>query len=162
MAAKHRIASWVRLLALAAAGGLPASRVPSPIGRRRGQGAGVARIPPIPPDVATSHLGTLLDLYRRGMREPLPDLLQHVGGAGPPARGADRVGDERRFDKRGPRSGATSSSSASDVPFDQLRDARPRPDEDGPGWAADEPTRIGRYARRLWGELLAIEERVGL
>jgi hypothetical protein len=29
----------------------------------------------------------------------------------------------------------------------------------GPGWAADETTRFGRCARRLWDGLLAREER---
>jgi exodeoxyribonuclease V gamma subunit len=40
-----------------------------------------------------------------------------------------------------------------------LLEERPRPDEAGPGWAADEPSRFGRVARRLWEPLLEHEAR---
>ncbi len=44
------------------------------------------------------------------------------------------------------------------MPFDDLLLAAPNADEAGAGWAADETTRFGRYARRLWDGLLAHEK----
>ena len=43
------------------------------------------------------------------------------------------------------------------IAFDDLLDERPREDEQGNGWDEAEPTRFGRYARRLWTPLLAHE-----
>ncbi len=42
--------------------------------------------------------------------------------------------------------------------FDALCGPVPREDEQGEGWPHDESTRFGRYARRLWDALLALEE----
>jgi hypothetical protein len=41
--------------------------------------------------------------------------------------------------------------------FDELLGARARPDEYAPGWDADEPRRFGRWACRLWDDLLRHE-----
>ena len=43
-------------------------------------------------------------------------------------------------------------------PVEELFQASLREDEQGEGWALDEKTRTGRYARRLWDGLLACEE----
>ncbi|MGH9154225.1 MAG: hypothetical protein ACRD03_17980, partial [Acidimicrobiales bacterium] len=43
--------------------------------------------------------------------------------------------------------------------LDRVLAAAPCDDEAGDGWAGDEDTRFGRYARRLWDPLLAVEER---
>ena len=40
----------------------------------------------------------------------------------------------------------------------ELFEEAPRDDEQGEGWATDEPSRAGRYARRLWDGLRAREE----
>ena len=40
----------------------------------------------------------------------------------------------------------------------ELFDVPPREGEQGEGWAMDEPSRAGRYARRLWDGLRAREE----
>ena len=71
---RHRIAAWVRLLALTAAHpgrqfealtlGRPASNVDATVA--------IARIPPLDAQEALDHLEVLLDLYDRGMREPPP------------------------------------------------------------------------------------------
>jgi len=44
------------------------------------------------------------------------------------------------------------------VPFSDLQQAAPEAGESGDGWAAGEPTRFGRYAVRLWGGLLDVED----
>jgi hypothetical protein len=43
-------------------------------------------------------------------------------------------------------------------PIEELLSAPPAADEGGHGWAADEASRLGRLARRLWDGLLAVEE----
>jgi len=42
--------------------------------------------------------------------------------------------------------------------LDELLAEPPRPGEQGDGWDALETTRFGRYARRVWDDLLACEE----
>jgi exodeoxyribonuclease V gamma subunit len=39
----------------------------------------------------------------------------------------------------------------------ELMEIPPAPDEHGPGWPAEERSRFGRCARRLWDPLLAAE-----
>jgi exodeoxyribonuclease V gamma subunit len=40
----------------------------------------------------------------------------------------------------------------------ELMELIPRPDEAGEGWSEDEPSRVGRLARRLWAGLLDREQ----
>jgi exodeoxyribonuclease V gamma subunit len=72
--ARHRIAAWVRLLALSAAvpgGGFQAVTVgKAPYGSDAE--LLIARIPPVTFDEAVAELGRLLDLHERGLREVLP------------------------------------------------------------------------------------------
>ena len=44
------------------------------------------------------------------------------------------------------------------VAFDACWKSRPGPKESGDGWASDEPSRLGRLARRLWDGLLDREQ----
>jgi exodeoxyribonuclease V gamma subunit len=44
------------------------------------------------------------------------------------------------------------------VAFPRLLEAAPGPQESGDGWAVDEPSRLGRLARRLWDGLLDREQ----
>jgi exodeoxyribonuclease V gamma subunit len=70
VSARHRLAAWVRLLALTASADRPYRAVT--IGRGTEGRVAVARIPPVGADVARRELAALLDVYDRGMREPLP------------------------------------------------------------------------------------------
>ena len=70
VAAKHRLTSWVRLLALTVAHPERSFRAAS-IGRGE-DGVAVARIPPLDVAIARAQLEALIALYDRGMREPLP------------------------------------------------------------------------------------------
>ncbi|MGI8803144.1 MAG: exodeoxyribonuclease V subunit gamma [Solirubrobacteraceae bacterium] len=72
VAAKHRLTAWVRLLALTASHP-ERSFTAVTVGRHAGHARlAIARIRPLDPDAAREHLAGLLDLYDRGMREPLP------------------------------------------------------------------------------------------
>ncbi|HEV2752566.1 MAG TPA: hypothetical protein VGV36_01885, partial [Solirubrobacteraceae bacterium] len=172
---RHRLVTWVRWLALTAA--RPHTPVTAfTIGRAR-QGAPhradvtIVRLAPPPGPAqerrafALEHLATLVDLYDRGMREVLP-LACRTSAAW--ARAVDR-GKE----PAGPAAGQWASRFGfegedrepehtlvlgGEVAFERLLEAAPRDGERGEGWAGEEPTRFGRYARRLWAGPLACEE----
>jgi exodeoxyribonuclease V gamma subunit len=164
--ARQRLTAWVRLLALAAAHperGFAAATV----GRAGGkQDVTIARIPPLGGDAALGHLGVLLDLYDRGMREPLPlycatsaAYAEAVAAGGDPIADAREAWSESRFS---PESGEAEHQlvhggwcSLDDVLSEPLR-----ADEAGDGWAMTEATRFGRLAVRLWTGLLSSEELV--
>jgi exodeoxyribonuclease V gamma subunit len=174
IAPRHRLTAWVYLLALAAARPATAYEAVT-LGRRRADGPSdhevtVARIRlPDAPDErraeALHHLGVLLDLFERGMREPLPlycntsaayAAVVAAGGEGQAAAQKAWVSGwnfpredaeaEHRLVLGGIRTPA------------ELFAETPRDDEQGEGWALDEPSRVGRYARRLWDGLGAREE----
>jgi exodeoxyribonuclease V gamma subunit len=172
---KHRLAAWVRFLALTAdrPGDDPAALT---VGR--GDRAGLVASSYLaaggasgsdPGLWALDRLVELVDLYDRGMTGPLPMAC------GTSARWAE--GRRDRLDDEGLLSGAGGKWLPSgDIPGERddpehvfvygrfsdvrvLLEERPRPDEAGPGWAADEPSRFGRVARRLWEPLLEHEAR---
>ncbi len=175
LAPKHRLAAWVRFLALSA------DRPERPITALsvgRGPRAGtvmVASLAPLPgpPDerrrIALSGLGLLADLFDRGMAEPLP-LACATSAAWAEARGLS-LSDDQVLDRA-----AKAWQPSGDIPgerdqaehvflhgrFSDIRDLlgeRPRADESGPGWRADEPHRFGRLSRRLWDPILGHESR---
>jgi exodeoxyribonuclease V gamma subunit len=173
---RDRLRAWVRLLALSAA--YPDRPFESAvIGRARADarwaGATTARIPPLGDEpeerrqTALDHLAVLLDLYDRGMREPLP-LACDASAAYAQAvvAGEDRetaVAAAReawetvyRFDKedRQPEHILVYGDA---VPLARVLDTEPASDEHGPGWDETETTRFGRCALRLWRGPLAIE-----
>jgi hypothetical protein len=101
------------------------------------------------------------------MREPLPlycaasaAYVDAVVAGKDPNTAAQRVWEtEWRFDRedRDPEHQLVLGGTTS---LDELLAAPPREDEHGPGWAAAESSRFGRYARRLWEPLLACEARL--
>ncbi|HEY2769633.1 MAG TPA: exodeoxyribonuclease V subunit gamma [Solirubrobacteraceae bacterium] len=171
--ARDRLRAWVRLLALTA------SRPERPfesivIGRARSDAYRsdlcIARIPPLGGDLAIRQtnamrsLAAIIDLYDRGMREPL--LLAcdtSAAYAQAAVTGADGLGPARKtwestygYDKED-RQPEHLLAFGRQLPFDELVADVPRADERGPGWNESEASRFGRYARRLWDDLLAAE-----
>ena len=171
VAAKHRVASWVRLLALTAADPERAYAAAT-IGRAGGSArVAVARLHPLGADAdarreaALGHLATLVDLFDRGMREPLAlYCATSAAYAQAAAAGQDAVAAGRRewasewnFDKED--SELEHQLVLGGVrTIDELLAEPAHQDEVGEGWALGEPTRLGRCARRMWDGLLACEE----
>jgi exodeoxyribonuclease V gamma subunit len=179
VSAAHRLAAWVRLLALTAADPeRPFAAVT--VGRARGGASGqnatatVAQLPVIgrgdaSPDerrtIALGHLAGLVELFDLGLVEPLPVFSETsaayaAGGLDPQARAAERwqqdwshgirvAGENEREEHVRVLGGV--------LPFAALLTDPPRDRETGEGWDETEPTRFGRYARRWWLDLLAHE-----
>jgi len=176
LAAKHRLRAWAQFLALSAAHPeLGASTLT--IGQSEGSSASrprvsVATLGPLGadgggPGTAARQLSALVDLYRRGMREPLP-LYCATSAAWAAAPGAlqDPVEAARRQWASGFEDLPGESSEAEhvavlgeDKAFLELCEEAPRADESGPGWDMSEATRLGRLAKRLWSPLLQHEKR---
>jgi exodeoxyribonuclease V gamma subunit len=133
----------------------------------------VVRIPPLPgtPEerraAALAELAVLLDLYDRGMREPLPLYCETsaafaafpVDQRSSALRAASAAwttefGEAAREDADPDHVRVLGGIRA----FDELLDEAPRPDEASEAWGGEEPTRLGRYAHRLWARLLDVEE----
>jgi exodeoxyribonuclease V gamma subunit len=177
----HRLAAWVRLLAVTAATGRPATAVT--VGRRRGGGAGatVATAGPLPAasaaQLARDELDALVALYDRGMREPLPVYPEtsaayaaFVAEPAPPA--GSRAADQRarrRLAVRDTWQGRWRVRGENEAQehllvlggqrtFRELWDVPPADDEHGDGWSEEAPSRFARYARRWWDLLSSHEE----
>jgi exodeoxyribonuclease V gamma subunit len=173
---RERLRAWVKLLALSAA--RPERPFESVvIGRARADarwaGVTVARIGPLAHsadgrrEAALAELAVLLDLYDRGMREPLPLACdtsaayaqavvagEGADGAVAAARGVWQT--EFRYDRedRDPEHMLVYGDA---IPLARLLEDGARDDEQGSSWDEAETTRFGRYALRLWRGLLAVE-----
>ncbi len=166
---RHRLAAWVRLLALAASH--PGREFEAvTIGRARiGAGDGarvtVARISPVGAARALEILLGLIDVYDRGMREALPiACLSSAAYAAAARRGANPAAAARgawestwNFDRED-REPDHLLVLGGERTLEELLAAAPRVDESGESWEMAETTRFGRYARRMWDDLLAVEE----
>jgi exodeoxyribonuclease V gamma subunit len=164
--AKSRAEAWVRFLALSA--GRPTSRYRVvTIGRSTARGANTTISTFLPfddPGLARRALHDLVALYDRGMCEPLPIACATSAAWAEAARhGKDPLGaathawsvdDFYREDKEAEHVLVHGGQ----ITLDELL-AQPLCDgEDGDGWRAEERTRFGRYARRLWDGLLEAEQ----
>jgi exodeoxyribonuclease V gamma subunit len=157
---RHRLAAWVRLLALTAAHGdrgfeaVTIGRAPA----KSDADVTIARIAPLDAALARDHLEVLVDLYDRGMREPAPlACLTSAAYADACRRGVSPIKPAREawestfeFDRedRDPEHQLVYGGVAA---FADLLQAGGRPDE---RWDMDETRRFGRWARRLWDALL--------
>jgi exodeoxyribonuclease V gamma subunit len=170
---KHRLAAWVRFLALSAA--YPERKI-SVITIGRGQGMtklgppiSTASLPPLggSPDerreLALERLGVLVDLYDRGMREPLP-IFPKTSEAFVDARRHDEP-VSARCQKKWQTTDQTRGEDLDAahvlvlggcVSFEELLAEPAREDESGRGWTT-ERSRLGRLACRLWEPLLEHE-----
>lgn len=171
ISAKHRIAAWVRLLAVTAS----APERPfcaATVGR--GQGRGDVRTAWIAPlgesaeerlVVARAELSVLMDLYDRGMREPLPMFCQTSAAYADAARrGQDAFAaalkeweTEWNFDKED-REAEHQMAFGGVLTLGQVLDIEPAAGEVGEGWKESEASRFGRLSVRLWEGLLAREQ----
>jgi exodeoxyribonuclease V gamma subunit len=176
LSAKHRVAAWVRCLALSASRPeLPVSAVT--IGRgpkRRGeQLVRLSTVGPLAADpesraaVALAALGWVVDLYDRGMREPLP-LYCATSSAWAEARRNGSDSDDAANRARQQWEGSYTVPGERADPghvmvlgrehgFDSVMRPSPASDECGRGWADGEPHRFGRLSRRIWDPLLLAE-----
>ncbi len=171
VSARHRLATWVKLLAVTASHPESAFSAAT-VGRGRDQDSVmVAAIQPLAGDaegrrrIACEQLSALADLYGRGMREPLPlYCLTSAAYAQAAAAGEDPVAAGRqawatRWRFPGEDEALEHQLVLAGVrKFEELLVQAPREDEQGSGWEMSEASRLGRLARRLWQGPLGYEE----
>jgi exodeoxyribonuclease V gamma subunit len=118
---------------------------------------------------AIDELELLVALLDLGLREPLPLYCKTSAAYAEAARGGrDPIEPakrewESRYGKRGWISLENEEPEhtivlGGVVAFERLLEVAPGPLESGVGWAADERSRLGRLARRLWDGLLDREQ----
>ncbi|MDP8978824.1 MAG: exodeoxyribonuclease V subunit gamma, partial [Actinomycetota bacterium] len=171
---KRRLAAWVRLLAATAAQperALSAVTVGRCWNSQSSKEVTVARVGPLADsaderrDRALDELAVLVDLYERGLRAPLPVYCETSAAyAGAVARGRDGEAAAEKVWTTGAGRYPNEDREAEHQlvlgcvqPLAELVRDPAGPDERGEGWA-EEPSRLGVYARRLWDRLLALEE----
>jgi exodeoxyribonuclease V gamma subunit len=161
LAAKHRFAAWLDLLALTTAFPDRSWTALTYGWFKRGtrQGVATSLLGPLD-DRARSLLLDLVDTYDRGLTEPLP-LFPKTAAAWAAARhkGKDPVREAGWAWKDGSFPGEQSDPEhvlvhGRGTDLERLLGS-PRADE---LWAADESTRLGQYAQHTWRPLLAAEQ----
>ncbi len=169
-----RLIAWLRLLALSATFPERAFEACT-IGRSRNDRFTIttAHVGPLGSDAATRrdvafrHLSDLVDLFGRGMREPLPlycrtsaAWAEAVASGKDPARPASDAwasGFRVTKEDKEPEHALVLGPG---LPFDELLSCSGVPRGDEAAWEVSERSRFGVYARRLWDGLLAHEQLV--
>ncbi|CAA9322719.1 MAG: Exodeoxyribonuclease V gamma chain [uncultured Nocardioidaceae bacterium] len=161
LSAKHRLASWIDLLALSVA--FPdQSWTAATYGwfKQWGrEGCAWSVLGPVG-DGAADHLRDLVDVYDRGLREPLP-LFAKTSSAWATALHKGKNAEDSAGSAWRDRDTYPGEQSAPEhvrvfgrgCELERLLGV-PRPDEQ---WS-EEPTRLGRYARHVWEPLLRHEK----
>ncbi len=153
----HRLIAWVRLLALQASD--PTRQYDAlVIGKARH--GNVARAIGItsPGADAPDLLADLIALYDRAMRAPVPLFTKTSAAYVEGGERAAKDAWESTFDwDREDRDAEHVRLHDGTPTFADIHRPPPQADEHGPEWDATEPTRFGRYARRLWAPLLDLE-----
>ena len=161
LSAKHRLASWIDLLALSVA--FPdQSWTAATYGwfKQWGrEGCAWSVLGPVG-DGAADHLRDLVDVYDRGLREPLP-LFAKTSSAWATALHKGKNAEDSASSAWRDRDTYPGEQSAPEhvrvfgrcCELERLLGV-PRPDEQ---WS-EEPTRLGRYARHVWEPLLRHEK----
>jgi exodeoxyribonuclease V gamma subunit len=174
LGAAARLIAWVRLLAVTAT--MPERPFHARTVARASSNrftTSTATIAPLGPNAETRkatalrELGVVVDLFRRGMCEPLPLYCKTSGAwAEAPHRGKS----PERAAAGAWVSGFGGNNEDKDAEHELVlgpalsfaamveRSGSPRADETGEGWDPSEPSRFGLYACRLWSGLLAREE----
>jgi len=166
LAAKHQIGAWVRFLAAGAANpqlALSAATIGGEKGGARTLVIGpLAGTPAGRLEAASARLDLLIDLFDRGLCEPLPlygetshryAFALRAGREFPEEDAGRRWTSEYGWDKED-KDPAHVLVLGGERSFADVLAELPRSDEDGPGWAPAERTRFGRLARRLWDPVL--------
>ena len=162
LSAKQRLGAWVRLVALSVAHPDATYRAVT-VGRTRG-GAQRSIVDALEPDAAREDLAVLLDLYVRGMREPLPMALRSSATyADSRQRGCKPDAALSKADKHWSQSSFGEAAEPEHrlvwgpgTALAVLAAAPPADDEQGMAWP-DEPSRFAVLALRLWESVLAAE-----
>jgi exodeoxyribonuclease V gamma subunit len=172
---RQRLSGWVSLVAAAATHPDRELRAVT-VGRGRRddvrtvQAAITAPTPAARAELALAELERLVALFDLGMREPLPLFCRTSAAYAEAARaGLDAAREAEGEWKSDFMSRGGWFSREDEEPehllvlggktaFAELLTIAPGPAEQGDGWALDEPSRLGRLARRLWDGLLDHEQ----
>jgi exodeoxyribonuclease V gamma subunit len=167
-----RLIAWVRLLALSATWpDRPFSARTIARGQSTRSTISVATIRPLGPDAhsrkeaADTHLRALVEVFERGMCEPLPLYLRSsaawataiAGGKDPEQAAEGAWASEYNFDKED-KEAEHVLVLGDGLPFRAMVDRAGSPHADEAPWDPAEPSRFGLYAGRLWDGLLQYEE----
>jgi exodeoxyribonuclease V gamma subunit len=170
LAAKHRLAAWVRYLALTAERpDLPVRAVS--VGRAAKFGTAVAWLDPYPGSEAerrawaVAQLRLLVALHDLGLTRPLP-IMAKTSCAWAEGR-ADRLDDLQLMGRAEDQWSSKFPEEDDDHryvwgrsrPLIEFLAEQPRPDEQALGWPVGERSRFGGLARILWDPILVVERR---